>query len=448
MRELTPVVRAMNGMAEQLSQTFARQVRLIDELQKQVSRDPVTGLNNRETFEQQLRAMLYSREGVASGILAIFRFRGFSEFNRDKGRPSGNRLLSECGDIIRAFELRHAGAVSGRGNGAEILLFLPHAGTADGDKWLLELAHEMSQRYSAHAAPEVGVVQVGATLAEPVLQAREILSRADYGLQEAERGDQAVVVWGHSLPVSPSDSTDWRATLETALAGNELAFLWQPCYSIQGEPMMDQVLTRLAVKSEWMSAAYFIPYLERYSLTPALDRNVLERTLGLMADYPGQPFSVSLGQSSLADDGFMHWLGLRLERAGDLASNLWLAFPERVIQALPDAVSALQDFAHQTGVSLMVDQFGTGGISFDYLARTRLQGVRIGQHYVRDIHRRDDARFFLESMVPVIQQQGIRVFISGVEVADEWEVVRSMGVDGVMGFHLCRPQEQPSAARG
>jgi HAMP domain. len=52
-RELIPVVRAMNRMAEELSQTFSRQVRIIDELQRQVSQDPVTGLNNRQTFEQR-----------------------------------------------------------------------------------------------------------------------------------------------------------------------------------------------------------------------------------------------------------------------------------------------------------------------------------------------------------------------------------------------------------
>ena len=447
-RELTPVVRAMNRMAEQLNQTFARQVRLIDELQRQVSQDPVTGLNNRQTFEQQLRTLLYSKEEAARGVLAIFRFRDFAAFNLDKGRPVGNRLLRDCGDIVRSFEIRHAGVISGRGNGAEILLFLPHASTADGSQWLLELAHEMSECYSAHAAPGVGVVQVGATVADPALQPGEILARADSGLQEAESGDQPVVVWGHSVPVIPSDTTDWRAALDEALAGNGLALVWQPCYSHEGYPVMDQVLARLAIKGEWMNAAHFIPFLERYSLTPTLDRRVVEHTLERLEQYPGQTFALALGQSSLADDEFLHWLGLRLEQAGDLAASLWLTFPERVVQALPDAVATLEDYAQQTGAGLMVDQFGTGGISFDYLARIRIQGVRIGPHYIRDIHQRGDARFFLESMVPVIQQQGMQVFVSGVEVADEWEVVQSMPVDAVMGFHLCRPQHKPSMERG
>jgi len=447
-RELIPVVRAMNRMAEELSQTFSRQVRIIDELQRQVSQDPVTGLNNRQTFEQHLRTLLYSREESARGVLAIFRLQGFSAFNRNKGRPAGNRLLSDCSDIVRSFEVRHAGVISGRGHGAEIALFLPHAGTADGDQWLLELVHEMSERYSAHAAPGVGVVQVGATVADPALQPGEILARADTGLQQAESGDEPVVVWGQALPVIPSDTMDWRAALDEALAGNGLALVWQPCYSQRGYPVMDQVLARLAIKGEWMNAAHFIPFLERYSLTPTLDRRVLEHTLERMKQHPKHVFSVALGQATLADDEFLHWLGLRLEQAGSLASNLWLAFPERVVQALPSAVDTLEDYAKQTGVRLMVDQFGTGGISFDYLARIRVQGVRIGQHYVRDIHQREDARFFLESMVPVIQQQGMQVFVSGVEVADEWEIVDSMSVDGVTGFHLSRPQDRPSVECG
>lgn len=447
-RELNPVVRAMNRMAEQLNQTFSRQVRLIDELQRQVSQDPVTGLNNRESFEQQLRTMLYSREEAARGVLAIFRLRGFSEFNRDRGRPAGNRLLADCAGIIHGFEARHAGVLSGRGNGAEILVFLPHADPADGEQWLGELAHDMSQRYSAQAAPGVGVVQAGATIADPALQPGEILARADAALQQAEDGSETVVAWGHFRRTASQDTTDWRAALDAALAGDGLALVWQPCFAPDGRVVMDQVLARLRINGEWLSAAHFVPFLERYGLTPTLDRLVLEQTLELMEAYPSHCFCVTLGQASLGDGEFLHWLGLRLERASALAARLWLAFPERVIRALPDSVDTLEDCAKQTGVQLMVDQFGSGGISFDYLARVRLQGVRIGQRYVRDVHRRDDARFFLESMVPVIQQQGLQVFVSGVEVSDEWEVVRSLSVEAVMGFHLCRPQDQPSVERG
>jgi len=47
----------------------------------------------------------------------------------------------------------------------------------------------------------VGVVQVGATVADPALQPGEILARADTGLQQAESGDEpVVVVWGRLSP--------------------------------------------------------------------------------------------------------------------------------------------------------------------------------------------------------------------------------------------------------
>jgi len=174
---------------------------------------------------------------------------------------------------------------------------------------------------------------------------------------------------------------------------------------------------------------------------------VLEHTLERMKQHPKHVFSVALGQATLADDEFLHWLGLRLERAGSLASISGWRSRNGLFRHSPVRLTPFEDYAKQTGVRLMVDQFGTGGISFDYLARIRVQ-VRIGQHYVRDIHQREDARFFLESMVPVIQQQGMQVFVSGVEVADEWEIVDSMSVDGVTGFHLSRPQDRPSVECG
>ena len=448
MRELGPVVRAMNRMAAQLSETFSRQVRLIDELRRQVSQDPVTGLNNRQTFERQFSIILYSREEAGSGVLAIFRLRDFADFNSAKGRPVANKVLHECAELIRGFEADHSGVISGRGTGAEIIVFIPHADPADADQWVMELVHEMAHRYSAHAVPSTGVVQAGLTLAEPSIELGATLARADRALQAGAAGGESVVVWGHELSAAPSDSSEWRARLDAALDGDGVALAWQPVYTPAGEALLDQVLARLEFHGEWVSAARFVPSLERYGLTPTLDREVLERVLSLLERYPGAQFAVALGQASLADDGFMHWLGLRIEHLGSAADGLWLSFPERAVRALPEAVAALGDLAASTGVRLMVDQFGTGGVSFDYLARLNLQAVRIGQHYVRDVHQREDARFFLETMVPVIQQQGIRVFVSGVEVASEWEVVQRLKVDGIMGFHLARPRNRPLVEHG
>lgn len=443
-RELARVARALNGMAQRLGDTFQRQLELISELAYRGNRDPVTGLRTRHAFDQALGAMLHSRETVSGGVIAILRLRDFQSFNERRGRDQGNAVLAESGARLLSFESRHEGVVASRGQGADLLVAATGVDPAEGDAWLQALVEELSERYSAHTAPDSGVFQAGATEADGALTLGELLARADQGLTTAAASEEPRVCWGHA-PAEVAGAGDWQNAISAALDSGRVGVAWQSLHGLQGETVMAQALGRLALPEGWEVAGRFLPYLERSGRTPVFDRLVIDQVLSPGESSPPGDVVVTLGLASLVDDAFMHWLAMRLEAAGSRSSLLWLAVPERILRVQPSAVALLADIASRTGVRLMVDQFGAGGISFGYLGRYAIQGVRISRETTRDLHQRREARFFLSSVVPVLREQGIRVFASGVEVAAEWAVLHELPVDAVMGFYFSRPEEPAQA---
>lgn len=439
-RELARVARALNGMARRLGETFERQLGLISELEQRANRDPVTGLRTREAFDQALGTALHSRDTVAGGVVAILRPLDFQSFNQRRGRGRGNAVLAECGARLLDFESHHEGVVTGRGQGADLLVSITGVDPAEGDAWLQELVAQLSERYGVHAAPDYGVFQAGVTQADSALGVGALLARADQGLVTAAASEDPLVCWGHAPGVEDS-AGHWLEAIDGALDAGRVALAWQALHAPRGEPVMTQVLGRLELAGGWEVAGRFLPYLERAGRTPVFDRLVIERVLARGDGGPEGDVVVTLGVASLVDEAFMHWLAMRLETAGAWSQSLWLAVPERALRVQPSAIALLADTASRTGVRLMVDHFGAGGISFGYLARHAFQGVRISREYIRDLHQRREARFFLSSVVPVLREQGIRVFASGVEVEAEWEVLRELPVDGVMGFYFSRPEE-------
>lgn len=440
-RELSRVARALNRMAQSLGETFERQIGLINELEHRNRRDPVTGLRTREAFDQALAAELHSRESAAGGVVAVFRPRGFQLFNEGRGRARGNAVLTECGAALLDFESHHEGVVTARGQGADLLVCITGVEPVEADAWLQELVEQLSTRYSTFSVPEQGIFQAGVTRVEPGLGVGALLARADQGLATAAASSDPLLCWGHSLAAPINGAGGWLEAIDAALASEEVALAWQALHDMDGSVLMTQVLGRLKLAERWEVAAHFLPHLERSGRTPAFDRLVIERVLS--GDGPGLDGSVavSLGLASLVDDTFMHWLAMRLEAAGDQTRNLWLVVPERALRVQPTAVSLLAETASRAAAGLMVDHFGSGGVSFGYLGRYAIQAVRISREYIRDLHQRRAARFFLSSIAPVLRAQGIRVFVSGVEVEDEWAVVRELPVDGVMGFYFSRPEE-------
>lgn len=439
-RELARVARALNDMARRLGETFERQLGLISELEHRANRDPLTGLRTREAFDQALGAALHSEEAVPGGVVAILRPLGFRSFNERRGRVRGNAVLTDCGSRLLDFESRHEGVVTARGQGADLLVAATGVDPAEGDAWLQALVEQLSERYSAHAAPDAGVFQAGATTAEATLGVGALLARADQALTTAAASEDPLVFWERSSASMDGAGARLEA-VDAALDSGRVGLARQSLQGLQGEPIMTQVLGRLAVAGGWEVAGRFLPYLERAGRTPVFDRLVIEQVLQRDEQSPQGDVVVTLGLASLVDDAFMHWLAMRLEAVGEQSRSLWLAVPERALRVQSSAVALLADTASRTGVNLMVDHFGAGGLSFGYLGQYAIQGVRISREYVRDLHQRPDARFFLSSIVPVLREQGIRVFASGVEVEAEWAVLRELPVDGVMGFYFSRPEE-------
>lgn len=444
-RELRRVAHALNAMAARLGETFQRQLDLISELEHRLNRDLVTGLRTREAFDQALTAELHSHESARGGVVAIFRPLGFQSFNERYGRAQGNAVLAECGARLLDFESHHEGVVTARGQGADLLVCIAGVEPAEADAWLQEMVALLAARYSAHSVPDQGVFQGGVTRVESGLSVGGLLARADQGLSTAAASADPLVCWGHALAAPVDGAGSWLEAIDNALASGDVALAWQSFHDLDGNGFMSQALGRMQLAGQWQAAAHFLPHLERSGRTPVFDRLVIERVLcGERPEATGA-VAVSLGLASLIDDAFMHWLALRLETSGEQARSVWLVVPEHALRVQPAAVSLLAETAARTGASLMVDHFGSGGVSFGYLGRYAIQAVRISREHIRDLHQRPEARFFLSHIAPVLREQGIQVFVSGVEVEAEWAVVRELPVDGVMGYWFSRPEEPEGA---
>lgn len=440
-RELNQVTHALNQMADDLSRLFEGQAKLIQHLRKINNEDQLTGLASRSAFEQRLKVEVESEERAAPGLLMLFQLSGFSQFNQVFGREEADQLLAAVADVIREFAEHHADAFAGRRSGAEIAIFLPGISRADGLIWGQELIDKIGSVCSQKTGESLNMqVHAGIAEAEDSHLVRDLWAAVDEALRQAQT--EAVSCCHLSDPdrLDHRNTDQWRSLISEAIARKQLSLWMQP----MNEPgsktaAFYQVFSRIESVDGHVKAGIFVPMAERFGLIPAVDDQMISMTLDRLRQYPDEYLSMTLGKLSVADPAFRTRMVETLEASGADRHRLMIGISEHTLSLHHAEVAELVAALNRLEVPVIVDRFGVGGVPFSYLRNLRFQAVRIDHSFVHDIDVHGDNRFYIESVMSIAHSTGVKVYVSGVETAKEYDVLTEIGVDGVMGYHLARP---------
>jgi EAL domain-containing protein (putative c-di-GMP-specific phosphodiesterase class I) len=94
------------------------------------------------------------------------------------------------------------------------------------------------------------------------------------------------------------------------------------------------------------------------------------------------------------------------------------------------------------GVSLAIDDFGSGYSALNYLGRLPFNSLKIGRPFVQDL---DDAHSgrMIETLIALAHNFDMSVVVEGVETEAQMAAIMTYGCDEVQGFLLGRPTPAP-----
>jgi len=470
-RELRRVAVAMNSMSDRLGKMFGEQLALIEHLRAQTFQDAVTGLGNRAEFDKRLKAELESEQSAAVGSLLLIQLSDFTVYNQSNGRPAGDALLVQLAEAIKGDTLKVMDAFIARRSGSDFSVFLPGVVDEQADKFANDLLHKLAGLHLVKQMCRNDILHVGIASTMTKISLPLFLSEADMALRRAQatgpNGWQRYVLSSESA--SPEDSVkqanEWLTILRETLSSKSIVFHYQPVYNRNRSSVMHyQVLSRIEVNDELVVAGVFIPMAERFSLLVDFDRLVVDQVitkLGQSLDGPSikgprmkggssidqrSPinvrFCVNLSVHSIADEGFVDWLLNILKQRPNEARQLIFEVSEYCLQEAGESLERLVGASKSLGYEVSIDRFGVAAVPFSYLQHLAIHYIKVDHSFIRDIHNSRDNQFFLRSVLQIAHGQDIQVIAVGVEFEEEWQSIEPLGIDGAMGYYLCRPQEQ------
>ncbi|TQV71723.1 EAL domain-containing protein [Exilibacterium tricleocarpae] len=448
-RELRRMVVAMNRMVKKTQAMFQEQVELSETLRRQAYLDPVTQLSNRRDFDARLEAYINAETGGSSGLLLLINIGNLQAFNDQFGRATGDQCLLELALALREYTGDYSKAILSRRGGADFCVFLPGLHREE-VKQSVEQLHTTLRNLSWFDRQYGLRLHLGAAFAATVGPDHQLLSEADAALRQAQH--RAV---GWRLFTPPPGQRDlraraagqWRELLQEVLQERALLLHYQPVVDLNGHPVCVEVLCRLRDDGRILNAGVFLPMAERFNLSVAFDKLILELLLAQPHEDTAIDYCVNLSPRSIQDQGFRRWLGEFLRRHGRFAGRIVFEVPEQTLSLAEPAVREISALLQQCGAALSLDHFGAGGSNFSYLQSLHLKMLKIDRCFIQSIEQSADNQFFVKSLVQIAHSCDVRIFAEGVESAAEWQALSALGVDGGQGYHLGRPKQSIDGAR-
>ena len=444
-RELKRIVEAMNRMSIKLKDMFERQLNLTEQLREEARLDSVTGLVNRKEFGALVSSMLNSESGSGSSVLMMLSVRRFDLFNDAMGRDAADELLREIAQrLSNAFSNRNE-VVMGRHSGADFAIFVPRIGLEQARADLQKSFQAVASLSTFTQDDHLDDLHMGAAFCEGSVGLPVLLTEADTALRNAQlegRNNTYFLVHGDQAnPVSAliQQAGEWQATLQHAIANEEILFHYQPIFSLPDRKILAQeIFVRLERNDEVVNAGVFMPMAERFGLLEDLDRLIIARALDqLSSDSP--VFVINLSTRSLQEESFNLWLMNRLHEHREHANKIIFELQEYSIHLAYDAVKSLIDSATEWGYRFSVDHFGSGATNFAYLQSLDLHFIKFDRNFIAGLQNNRDNQFFIQSVAQIAKSRDMELIAEGVEEPEELQALVDLGVDAAMGYLLGRP---------
>jgi EAL domain-containing protein (putative c-di-GMP-specific phosphodiesterase class I) len=295
---------------------------------------------------------------------------------------------------------------------------------------------------------------IGIAVADASTDVPTLMRQADAAMYRAKNGGRGRAVRYHPTLEREVSQLELAGGLRRALEREELVVYYQPIYDVGTSE-----LAHLEALVRWnhptrglLLPAEFIETAEHTGLIVPLGNVVLEESCRQLATWrkagvvaPSVQMSVNVSANQLDQPDFVAVVTRTLERTGLAPQSLQLEITESTLVRDPIATLGKLELLEAMGVTLAVDDFGTGYASLMQLKSLPIGVIKIDRSFVNGLGHDSDDEAIVSATIRMAHELGLAVTAEGVETAEQLERLRALGCDDVQGF-LFAPALPPDQA--
>ncbi|ARU56353.1 PAS/PAC sensor-containing signal transduction diguanylate cyclase/phosphodiesterase [Oleiphilus messinensis] len=410
--------------------------------------DSLTGLANRRLFIDRLNQSIKSAKRHGNKIALLFLdLDQFKRINDTLGHDSGDMLLLTVADRLKSC-VRSQDTVARLG-GDEFTILLNDVDDAqDATTVAKHILKTLKEPIKLGQHEVIVSTSIGITLApDDSSNSDTLMKNADLALYKAkEKGRDGYYFFTEELNIRAIKLLTLEQELRHALQFDEFTLLFQPQVHIKsGEINSVEALIRWHHPTRGrVSPDDFIAVAEETGLIVPIGEWVLKKAcieikmLQQLTQFPLK-VAVNLSARQFKDPKLETVIKEVLECSGLEPQFLELEVTESMLMDDIQSVIAQLNRIKATGVTITIDDFGSGYSSLSYLKRLPVDILKVDREFVRDIPDDLNDMEITSAVIAVAHKLNLKVIAEGVENIDQRDFLVINKCDYAQGYYFSKP---------
>ncbi len=409
--------------------------------------DDLTGLPNRTLFLDRLRQTIARNERSGGKFSLLFvDLDNFKVVNDSLGHAAGDALLVEIAARLRQC-VRAMDSVA-RFGGDEFVLLIDDTSLAAAEAAAGRIAASLAVPLTVsgqdiHPSASIGICLFPSDGGDP----ETLLKNADVAMYHAKgQGKNTYRRFTRQFHQAAAERLKMEAGLRRAIDNGNLLLHFQPQVELAGGRVagVEALVRWLHPDDGLIPPNRFIPLAEQIGLIDRLGEWVADAACRQMADWldagieiPRIAINVSAAQFRRG-----HPVGVLQRLLGQYnlkPDRVMIEITESVLLEEAGDIKRMLREAKSIGISISIDDFGSGFSSLSYLRRFPIDELKIDRSFVADAAASSDDRAIIQAIIAMARVLGIAVVAEGIETREQSSILHDLGCRTGQGYLFGRP---------
>jgi diguanylate cyclase (GGDEF)-like protein len=412
------------------------------------TRDPLTGLYNRRSLMERLEQAIIRANRTSRGLAVLFLdMDRFKTINDTLGHDVGDALLMQVAARISGA-VRESDVVARLGGDEFVVLMegLPDYPDAAAVARKIVQANTPPCEVGPHALKTS--VSIGISLyPQDGDSVQMLMKHADMAMYHAKQQARGSIQFFHEeLNARVQERVQLEQELQRALERDEFELHFQPKVDITTSKVVgvEALLRWRHPRLGLVPGAQFLQQASDGGMLAPIGRWVVQTACAQAhawqecATMANLPISINIALPQIDADLPAYVLGL-LREQGLSPRLLQLEITESLLMRDLERASAMLREMSEGGITIAIDDFGSGYSSLSVLKTLPIDILKIDQSFVRDLGKSAGDTAIVAAVVNMARALALRVVAEGVETPEQLALLKSLGCDEYQGYYYSKP---------
>lgn len=423
------------------------------QLEYDAQHDALTGLANRVLFNTRLELAIASKHRYTENNFAVIfiDLDRFKQINDSLGHLSGDKFLKEVANRINSC-IRAHDLLARLGGDEFVVLFDNFESLTDIEEISTRIISSIAQPFKLENKDMYSGASIGITYLENGYQkAEDVLRDADAAMYQAKSmGRGRYIIFDKTMREKLLVELEIEEEFRKSLQADSFENYYQPIVDLNTQQTLyEECYIRWQhIRLGKVKPEQYRQVAEQCGLIVEMDKYMLTKACELLqfwqkgsAEDKKRRVAINLSIHHLTQTSLAKQLIEQCIEAGANPKNLVIEFDENTLNRRSQFILPAIKTLKRAGITLVLDNFGSGLASLSYLYSYPFDFVKVDHHFVKTLPRSERNLKLIQSVLSISGHLKFKLIAGGITTEEQLSALTAIGCEFGQGKFLHAEQE-------